>query len=278
MSVPEGVPPGAGREASHRLHLRDLALAWPLAKRDVLARYRGSLGGLAWALLGPLAMVAVYTLVFRGVFNARWGVGDAAESGFSYVTRLFAGLLVFQAVTEVANRAARLMQDNANLVKRVVFPLELLAVALLLQVGVHTALQAGVLTVLLLVFGEGARWSWLLLPLAAAWLLLLQFTLALALSALGTYLRDVQHVVAMAMTGLLFLSPVLYPADAAPPVLKTLLVLNPLTAPIELARAAWFGGPVDGGLLAAQGAALLVAAALSHWVFHRLRPGFADLV
>jgi lipopolysaccharide transport system permease protein len=278
MSEREHARPDLGQQATHRLRLRDLALAWPLAKRDVLARYRGSLGGLAWALLGPLAMVAVYTLVFRGVFNARWGMGDAAESGFSYVTRLFAGLLVFQAVTEVANRASRLMQDNGNLVKRVVFPLELLTVALLLQVGVHTALQAGVLTVLLLLFGDGARWTWMLLPAAAAWLLLLQYALALALSALGTYLRDVQHVVSMAMTGLMFLSPVLYPADAAPPVLKTLLLLNPLTAPIELARAAWFGSAVDWAMLAAQGAALLAATMLAHWLFHRLRPGFADLV
>lgn len=272
------LPEPALQDHGHRLHLRDLALAWPLARRDVLARYRGSLGGVAWALLGPLAMVAVYTLVFRGVFNARWGVGDTGESGFDYVTRLFAGLLVFQSITEVANRASRLMQDNGNLVKRVVFPLELLAVALLLQVAVHTALQAGMLSVLLLLFGDGPRWSWLLLPAAAAWLLLLQYTLALALSALGTYLRDVQHMVAVSMTGLMFLSPVLYPVDAAPAVLKTLLVLNPLTAPIELARAAWFGSSVDGALLAAQGVVLVAAAALAHWLFHRLRPGFADLV
>ena len=118
------------------------SLAWPLARRDVLARYRGSVGGLAWALAAPLGMVLVYTLVFRGVFQARWGAGDAG--GFGYVARLFAGLMVFQAVAEVATRATRLMQDNANLVKRVVFPLELLALALLLQVGVHSAIQAAV--------------------------------------------------------------------------------------------------------------------------------------
>ena len=69
----------------------DLGLAWPLAKRDILARYRGSLIGMAWALVAPLAMVLVYTLVFRGVFQARWGAGAGSVDGFGYVTRLFAG-------------------------------------------------------------------------------------------------------------------------------------------------------------------------------------------
>lgn len=256
----------------------DLGLAWPLAKRDILARYRGSLIGMAWALVAPLAMVLVYTLVFRGVFQARWGAGAGSVDGFGYVTRLFAGLMVFQAVAEVATRATRLIQDNANLVKRVVFPLDLLVLALLMQVGVHTLLQGGVLAVVLLAFGGGPQWSWLLLPLALVWLLLLQYLLALVLTALGPYLRDLQHVVPVAMTGLLFLSPVFYPVDAAPAVLKIVLAFNPLSAPIELARLAWFGGTVDPATLGWQGAALLLALPAARWVFHRLRPGFPDLV
>lgn len=267
-----------GSDAEGIRRLADLALAWPLAKRDVMARYRGSLAGLAWALVAPLGMVLVYTLVFRGVFQARWGAGDAGADGFGYVTRLFAGLMVFQAVAEVATRATRLMQDNANLVKKVVFPLELLAVALLLQVGVHTGLQVGMLAVLLLLFGEGLRLSWLLLPLAMLWLLVLQYTLALLLSSVGTYLRDLQHAVPVAMTGLLFLSPVFYPADAAPAALRVVLMLNPLSTPIELARAAWFGTAVDWAMAGWQGLFLLAALVLSRWVFKRLRPGFPDLV
>lgn len=258
--------------------LAGLALAWPLAKRDVLARYRGSLAGLAWALVAPLGMVLVYTLVFRGVFQARWGAGATAADGFGFVARLFAGLMVFQAAAEVATRATRLMQDNASLVKRVVFPLELLSTALLLQVGVHLLLQAALLALLLLVFGPGARLSWLLLPLAALWLWLLLQVLALALSALGAYVRDLQHAVPLAMTALLFLSPVFYPASAAPPALAWLLALNPLSAPIELARAAWFGDTFDLRTAAVQGLVLLLALPAAQALFRRLRPGFADLV
>lgn len=255
-----------------------LALAWPLAKRDVLARYRGSMVGLAWALAAPLGMVLVYTLVFRGVFQARWGGGEGDADGFGYVARLFAGLMIFQAAAEVSARATRLIQDNANLVKRVVFPLELLGTALLLQVGVHLLLQAALLALLLLVFGAGARPSWLLLPLAMLWLWMLLHVLVLVLAALGTYLRDLQHAVPVAMTGLLFLSPVFYPASAAPPALAWLLALNPLSVPIELARAAWFGDALAMSTIGVQGALLAAAWPTARWLFARLRPGFADLV
>lgn len=259
-----------------RLLVDPLALAWPLAKRDIMARYRGSAAGVMWALIGPMAMLLIYTVVFSGVFQARWGA--AGEGGIGFVTRLFAGLLVFTAMAEVATRATRLMIDNANLVKRVVFPLELLAVALLMQVAVHTALQIGLLALMVAVLGNGLRVSWLWLPLAWAWTLALQYAVALVLAALGCYLRDLQHLVPVLMSGLLFLSPVFYPVDSAPLALRAVLALNPISAPIELFRHAWFGDAVDLPALALQGLALLLGLFAARWIFLRLRPGFADLV
>ena len=255
----------------------NLSLAWPLAKRDIMARYRGSAAGLLWALLAPLAMVAIYALVFQGVFQARWEGSTASTTG-GYAARLFAGLMVFSAVADVATRATRLMQDNANLVKRVVFPLELLCVALVMQVAVHTALQMLVLAAMLLVLGDGASWSWLWLLAAWPWILSLQIALAIGLAALGCYLRDLQHIVPLLMSGLLFLSPVFYPSAAAPVALRSLLALNPLSAPIELVRAAWFGDSFAWGSALLPLAALLLILAAAHWMFVRLRPGFADLV
>ena len=254
-----------------------LALAWPLAKKDLLGRYRGSVVGLGWTLVTPLVMLLVYAVVFQGVFKARWAAG-ADVSGLGYATRLFAGLIVFTATTEVATRAARLMQDNGSLVKRVMFPLHLLGVALVQYAAVQAMLQSLVLAVLLLVAGEGPRWSWLLLPLAWAWVFLLQLALAWLLSALGCYLRDLQHLVPPIFSGLLFLSPVFYPADAAPGVLRSLLSLNPLTAPIELMRSLWFGDAFHWTTMLPALAVLVVLLVCSRWLFERVRPGFADLV
>lgn len=254
-----------------------LHLAWPLAKRDLLARYRGSLIGIFWALLAPLAMVGIYTLVFRGVYQARWGTASGAE-GLGYVLRLFAGLTVFSAVAEIASRAPRLIPDNANLVKRVVFPLELLNVALLMQVAVHMLLQVLLLAFVIGTFGDGVRVSWLLVPLACLWTFVLQYTLALLLAAFGCYLRDLQHLVPLAVSGMIFLSPVFYPVSAAPPVLSVVLAINPLTMPIELFRAAWFGDAFDFLAALPQIIALVLVLLAARWTFARLRPGFADLV
>mgnify|MGYP000851117264 FL=1 len=252
------------------------ALAWPLAKRDLLARYRGSAVGLLWALIGPLAMVAIYSAVFQGVFKARWAQADVGGTG--YALRLFAGLIVFTAVADVAGRATRLMQDNANLVKRVVFPLELLCVALVMQVAVHVGLQLAVLGALQLAIGTGFGIGVWQLLVALPWLLILMLATALLLASIGCYWRDLQHIVPLVVSGLLFLSPVFYPADAAPQVLAALLRFNPVTGPIELLRSACFGLPFDWA--GAAWPLLLTVAALwvARRVFARLRPGFADLV
>ncbi len=257
--------------------LAHLALAWPLAKRDVMARYRGSAVGVVWTLLGPLAMVAIYAAVFQGVFQARWA-GSTQGGGLDYALRLFAGLIVFSSVAEVATRATRLMQDNANLVKRVVFPLELLCVALVMQVSVHMGLQLLVLGLLQAVLGTGLGWPLIGLLLVLPWLLLLMMAVALGLAALGCYLRDLQHLVPLVMSGLLFLSPVFYPQAAAPKPLQWLLALNPLTAPIEALRAACFELTFDMTSFAVPTLGALLALALMRALFLRLRPGFADLV
>jgi lipopolysaccharide transport system permease protein len=255
------------------------ALAWPLAQRDIAARYRGSIGGLLWTLIGPLAMVVIYAAVFQGVFQARWPGTAAAESGgISYALRLFSGLIVFSGFAEVATRATRLIHDNASLVKRVVFPLELLCVSLVMQVAVHMAVQLALLALLALVTGEGLRASTLWLLVVFPWIILLLTGIALALSSLGCYLRDLHHLVPVAMSGLLFLSPVFYPKDAAPEVLRAILHFNPLTGPIEAVRAACFGMPIDLTALSVQVMASLILGAVALMLFRRLRSGFADLV
>lgn len=259
--------------------LHHLALAWPLARRDVMARYRGSVAGVLWTLLGPLAMVGIYSAVFQGVFQARWA-GAAAQDGggAGYALRLFAGLIVFSAVAEVATRATRLMQDHANLVKRVVFPLELLCIALVMQVSVHVGLQLLVLGAMQMAFGAGVSGSLAWLLLVVPWMLVLMMAVALGLAALGCYLRDLQHLIPLIMSGLMFLSPVFYPQAAAPAPLRALLALNPLTAPIEALRAAWFGDALSWNDLALPLAGAVLGLLAMRALFARLRPGFADLV
>src|ERR671921_2897502 len=101
-------------------------LIWPMARRMTVARYRGSALGLVWALLTPAVMIAVFTFLFAGIFGARFNEGGTT---WEYALYLFCGLLPWTAFSETLLQSSGIVVAHANLVKRVVFPLETLPVA-----------------------------------------------------------------------------------------------------------------------------------------------------
>ena len=249
-----------------------------LAQREVSGRYRGSIAGLGWSLLNPLLMLAVYTFVFSVVFKARWGgAGDDSRGAFAVV--LFVGILVHGIFAECLNRAPTVVMANANYVKKVVFPLEIL-----LPVNMGAALFHAAVTLVvllgaqLLVFGAipvTALW----LPLVLLPLLLTTLGLSWLLAGVGVYVRDIGQLVGVLTTVALFLAPVFYPVDALPENVRPWLYLNPLTFIIEQARAVllWGMAPDWVGLLK-HGAAGLAICVGGYWAFQRLRKGFADVL
>jgi lipopolysaccharide transport system permease protein len=259
---------------------RHWALIVQLAARDVRARYRAQGLGIAWLVLAPLLMLLVYTVVLRQVMGVRWGAQAAAGgSDLEFALQLYAGLAVFAYFSEVVLRAPRLVSDVPHLVKRVVFPLETLpwvsALAALVPLG---------LAALLLLLGTAATRGQLplsALALPVVWLPLLPLTLGLGwlLAALGTYIRDVGEVLALAVGALLFLSPVFYDASTLPPALQAPLGLSPLAVVMTQTRqvvlaGVWPAWDVWGGVMLAAVALALLGAVL----FARVRSGFADVV
>ena len=248
-----------------------------LVRREVVGRYRGSALGMLWAFVTPLLMLGVYTFVFVGIFQMRWA-GAENGGGMAYGMRLFAGLIVFNLFAEVVSRAPGSILEQPNLVKRVVFPLELQAQVALTAALFHFAVSAALL---LLATGLWLGWSasMLLLPLAVLPLLPLLLGLAWLLSALGVFVRDLGQFIGLAVSLLLFLSPVFYGVERLPAAVQPWMAVNPLAWPIEHVRRAVFGGTAFDwpawGLSLALG---LLVAALGAWVFARLRGGFADVV
>ena len=252
------------------------ALVWQLIQREVQARYRGSVLGVAWSFLTPLLMLAVYTFVFREVFKARWGQGDGG--GFEFALFAFAGLVVMGWFAEVVGRAPRLVLEQPNLVKRVVFPLPLLAWVAVLGGGFTLLINASVLLLAAWVAGY-AHITALWLPLV--WLPLVPLMLGITwfLSALGVYVRDVGQVIGLLLNLLMFLSPVFYPASALPAQWQPWLRLNPLTLIMEQTREVLLLGhaPDLPALLLHLLVALVIAALGAAW-FAATRKGFADVL
>lgn len=260
-----------------------------LSRREVQGRYRGSMLGWGWTLITPLLTLMVYTFVFSQVFQARWG--DLQQSGpLVFAINLFAGLIVFNLFSESASQAPGLIMGNANLVTKVIFPLEILP-AVTVAVALFHALTSLVVLVgfqLLngLLSAPAAGLASLAIPatllwLPLVWLPLVSGCLALGwlLSALGVYLRDLGQVIGVVVNLLMFLSAVFYPLSALPSQWQPLLQLNPMVLVIEQTRrVAVNGQPPSFSYLAWGGLLGLLACEFAFRSFQKARRGFADVL
>ncbi|WP_295849924.1 ABC transporter permease [uncultured Xylophilus sp.] len=244
-------------------------------QRDVAMRHRGSMLGWVWLVATPLLTLLIYTFVFGQIMGARWA---AASTGGDFTLRLYSGLIAFGFFSEVILRAPKLIVDQPNLVKKTVFPLEILAWVAVGGGLVSLAVNFAVLCAVAAFLGQ-LQWAALAAPLVVVATLPMLLGAIWFLAALGVYVRDTAQVVGMGMTMLMFLSPVLYPVSAVPERFRAWLHLNPLTWPIESIRAAVLDGVLpQPGALAAYLAAGLAVAALGWAWFQATRKGFADVL
>lgn len=265
-------PLGVLRSAyTHRSLLHELV--W----RDFIGRYRGSLLGILWSFLNPALMLTVYTLVFSVAFKSRWPSYGEDQFGFALI--LFSGMIIHGFLAECLNRAPTLMLQNVNFVKKVIFPLDLLALVAVISALLHFAINFAVLIAFCLVLGFkvhlGAVWA----PLVLLPLILMVLGLTWFFAALGVYLKDLGQFVGFLVTVSLFLSPVFYDASVLPSSYQAYLNWNPITLPVmEIRDVMLFGKPMDWmpwSISLVLG--VLIFYAGYAW-FQRVRRGFADVL
>ena len=274
----------ARRPAPFRLLLRPLMLVWRqrvllrrMTWREISSRYRESVLGTIWAVINPLLMLSIYTFVFGYMLKTHWpGQGD---NKLLFAVTLFAGLIVNTMFAETVNASTKVITENANYVKKVVFPLEMLPLVVLGSALFHAAVSFGILVVANALVGTGLHWTIVLLPLVVVPILLATAGIGWLLAALGVFLRDASQIVGFLTALLMFLSPIFYPMTSFPPTMRHWLFLNPLTLPVVQVRQV----VIDGILpiwrdLAVSYLVGLVVAAIGLWLFERARKGFADVV
>jgi lipopolysaccharide transport system permease protein len=248
-----------------------------LARREVVARYRGSWLGGAWALLEPLLQFALYAFVFAVVFRARWGVGDQGSG--EYALQLFAGLALYNLFAEPAASAPTLVLANRHFVRKAVFPLETLPLARFLSAAVPAITSVALLLLVLVVLGRGPLATWLLVPLALLGPALFSLGAVYFLAAFGVFVRDVGHVVRLGVMAGLFLSPVFYPLDRLPASWQRWLLLNPFSHFVrDFRRVALDGRAPDWLPFSIVLAASALLALLAYAWFERSQRAFADVV
>ncbi len=248
-----------------------------LTRREIAARYQGSLLGWFWSAFNPVFMLMVYTFVFSVVFKARWAGGS--DSKIEFALLLFIGLLVFSLFADSINRAPGLVLSNANYVKKVVFPLEVLPWVVVLNGLFHAGVSFVIWLLAYTAFIGSPHPTVVLAPVVLLPMVLFTLGLCWALASLGVYLRDLAQLMPILTTMLMFLSPLFYPLDAVPKDFRVLFVLNPLATTMEQMRDVTFMGT---GIAWRPYAALLAGSTAVAWAgfwwFQKTRRGFADVL
>jgi len=250
--------------------LRHRTLIATLVLRELRSRYRGSFLGFLWSFLNPLLLMVVYVLVFSVYLR----VPEA-----NYAVFLFAGLLPWLWFSSSLGHATGVIVGGGALVKRVLFPAEVLPLVSVLSNMVNFLLSLPLLFLFLVLFGIPITPWAASLPLLLALQFVMTVGLALPLSALNVHLRDVEQILGNLLVLWFFLSPVLYPVSAVPASFRPLYFVNPLAGLIQGYRdILFYGRAPQWAQLAFVG---LVAVAL-FWVgltiFDRLRDTLAEEV
>jgi homopolymeric O-antigen transport system permease protein len=240
-----------------------------LFRRNFHARYRGSVLGIAWSLVNPLALMGVYLLVFQVLYQTNIP---------HYPLYLLAGLACWTFFATSLQAGARALLDNAELIRKVRFPRQLVAFSVVATQLVTFGVMLALLIVLSLLFIPAARgWFWLAIPLGVLFAGLVT-GLALVVACLNVLFRDVEHILAAALLPWFFVTPILWRFADLPPkarshetLLEVLRWGNFVSPPIYAVRdALWLGHaprPADVVYLAV---AAVVALAVGAWFFRRI--------
>lgn len=243
-----------------------------LTRREVKGRYSQSLFGAGWAIAQPLAMMAVFTLVFSRL-------GQMPSGGAPYPLFAFAALVPWFFFSNSVNSGTMSLITYRNIVTKTYFPREIVPIAQVSSRLVDLAASASLFAILL-VYYNAPIGSWaLFVPLFVA--LLIMFTLGATLltSSLNVFYRDVSPVVQIGLQLWLYLTPVAYPLSAVPAKYHLLFLLNPLTGVVEGLRAVLVFGHGPEWDVVGISASLIVAIFLgSLLLFKRTDKYFADVI
>lgn len=203
-----------------------------MARRDLVEKHSGSFLGGFWAVGQPLVVMMVYSFVFSYLFDIRLA---GSYSDYNYLSFMLAGLVPWLVFQEVIGRSPNCILENKNIVKQIVFPIEILPLKIVLSSALM--LGIGLLFPIAILLAQGkATLMWLLLPLPVLSHLILILGLAFFLSSVAVFVRDVRNITQLVLMIGLFVHPILYTPEMLPNYLEMLMTISPLSHVIWLYR------------------------------------------
>ncbi|MBW4550899.1 MAG: ABC transporter permease [Aphanocapsa sp. GSE-SYN-MK-11-07L] len=276
----QGFQPDQGTANSPQTFRAKLDLLKALVQRDLEARYKGSVLGNLWPVINQLSQLLIYTYVFAIVLRVKLSLEGLPANNLTFGLWLFAGLLPWTAFANGFTVGAASVIVQPNLVKKVVFPVELLPLVPVLSAFVESSFGLMILITLVAVSAQTIHPTLALLPLV--WLPQLMLTAGLAYLSAGltVFLRDIPQTLTVVLNLWFYLTPIVYPETIIPAQIRPWVFwLNPMAAIAENYRDAILRGEMqhwrEWGIALIVSFAVLLAGL---WCYRRLRPAFADVL
>lgn len=239
-------------------------------QREFQARYRNSLLGATWSILNPLALIAVYTVVFSQIMRARL---PGLDSTFGYSIFLCAGLIAWGLFAEITGRAQNVFIENANLLKKLNFPRLCLPVVIVGTAAINFTIIFAIFTIFLLLSGNFPGWPYLAVVPVLLVLVMLAIGIGVTLGVLNVFFRDVGQAFGIFLQFWFWLTPIVYPASVLPDGFRDWIHINPMTSPIMALQDILAGGRWPDWSALWPTTALAVAACVVGFRLFRRRAG-----
>ncbi|MBI4445891.1 MAG: ABC transporter permease [Acidobacteria bacterium] len=249
-------------------------LIFNFALRDLRGRYVGSLMGFFWSVIHPLVLLISYTFVFSVVFRIR----PPLENVHSYPLFLFCGILPWLYFQDTLLRSCNSVIEHGNLIRKTIFPSEILPISIALSNLVTHVIGLGLLLLLLLFFGD-LGWSLLILPVPLVLVFILALGLGWFLAALQVFLRDTAQIVSVLLVLWFWFTPIFYKLEMVPPWLRPWVAVNPLSSAVISYQTILLQDsfpPVK--LLAYLGVSASLVAIIGGLVFRNTKREFTDVL
>lgn len=255
----------------------NLRLVVDLARRAMFGRYRETMLGTTWSVLQPLILLAIYAFVFSQVFQARWDIETGKPVSFAVI--LFSGLLIFNFFNESMINSTGVIMSNAALIKRTSVAGSVLPMSVVMAALFNLGLSAVPFLIAYLLTSGIPPTTVLLVPLVLVPLIIMVAGLSFIISATSVFVRDVQPLVLIGSTLVLFLSPIFYPETAIPEDLRGLVSLSPIGVPLVTSKDILFRGvSPEWGPLAVYTLVAIAIYLFGTLLFRRAQHGFADVL
>jgi lipopolysaccharide transport system permease protein len=241
--------------------------------RDIKVKYKQAALGILWAILQPLVMMLMFTLIFSKALNV-------GSDGIPYPVFAISGLLIWNIFSNGLLNSANSMVVNSNIIKKIYFPRLVIPMSAILTALVDFCFALIIYVVILIYYQQHLSFARLLLylPLSVLLTIVTTFGIGTFLAALNVKYRDFQYLLPFMIQFLLFANPVLYSAKAfSNPVVNWIMKCNPIANAIQLTRSIFTGSEVDWQAVLLSSIVALVLLMIGIFTFRKTEMYFADL-